>query len=465
MMLRIGLRFHRTGMMATAAIAGLNGILQSLGFKAIVGNSEAARQQFGLQMQLLGRQVSYLVPLPVHPETLAGYVQWRVFGFFPLIFGFWALMAGSGVIRGDEERGLLELWLANRISRSRLTAARSGAFVIAVGGAIVVACVLTAFGANAAASPLPIDGLLANGAALLALTAACFGIALLIAQFADSRRVAAGVGAIVLLGLFLLNSFGRTLDELARVRGISPFFYYDRVNGLSPGGHVDWVSTLDLVVAALVLIVLAGFAFARRDLGSGLVRRRPVERPPVTEASRNPLLRLPVLAAIYEQRYPNATFVITGHLGFAKDNEGRWRKIVQSGPAVLEDDVEVQANACVDRASIGETRVGKGTRIDNLVQVGHGSRVGNNTLLCAQVGLAGSTEVGDNVILAGQVGVAGHCKIGDGVIATAQSGIPNDVAAGKVVSGYPAIDNKLWLRCVAVFNRLPELLKRVRGRE
>jgi UDP-3-O-[3-hydroxymyristoyl] glucosamine N-acyltransferase len=151
--------------------------------------------------------------------------------------------------------------------------------------------------------------------------------------------------------------------------------------------------------------------------------------------------------------------------GFAKDNEGRWRKIVQSGPAVLEDDVEVQANACVDRASIGETRVGKGTRIDNLVQVGHGSRVGNNTLLCAQVGLAGSTDVGDNVILAGQVGVAGHCKIGDGVIATAQSGIPNDVAAGKVVSGYPAIDNKLWLRCVAVFSRLPELMKRLRGRD
>jgi UDP-3-O-[3-hydroxymyristoyl] glucosamine N-acyltransferase len=150
--------------------------------------------------------------------------------------------------------------------------------------------------------------------------------------------------------------------------------------------------------------------------------------------------------------------------GFAKDNEGRWRKIVQSGAAVIEDDVEVQANACVDRASIGETRVGRGTRIDNLVQVGHGSRVGNHTLLCAQVGLAGSTEVGDNVILAGQVGVAGHCKIGDGVIATAQSGIPNDVPAGKVVSGYPAIDNKLWLRCVAVFNRLPEMMKALRGR-
>src|SRR5438270_2722756 len=149
--------------------------------------------------------------------------------------------------------------------------------------------------------------------------------------------------------------------------------------------------------------------------------------------------------------------------GFAKDNEGKWRKIVQSGPAVLEDDIEVQANACVDRASIGETRVGRGTRIDNLVQVGHGSRVGQNTLLCAQVGLAGSTDVGSNVILAGQVGVAGHCSIGDGAIATAQTGIPSDVAAGAVVSGYPAIDNKLWLRCVAVFNRLPELARALRG--
>ena len=148
--------------------------------------------------------------------------------------------------------------------------------------------------------------------------------------------------------------------------------------------------------------------------------------------------------------------------GFAKDDAGRWRKIVQSGPAVLEDDVEVQANACIDRASVGRTYIARGAKIDNLVQVGHGSRVGENTLLCAQAGLAGSSDVGKNVILAGQVGVAGHCKIGDGAIATAQSGIPNDVAEGAVVSGYPAIDNKLWLRCSAAFNRLPELMRAVR---
>jgi UDP-3-O-[3-hydroxymyristoyl] glucosamine N-acyltransferase len=159
----------------------------------------------------------------------------------------------------------------------------------------------------------------------------------------------------------------------------------------------------------------------------------------------------------------NGAVIGADGFGFAKDDSGHWHKIVQSGPAVLEDAVEVQANACVDRASIGETRVARGAKIDNLAQVGHGSRVGENTLLCAQAGLAGSTDVGKNVILAGQVGVAGHCKIGDGVIATAQSGIPNDVAAGAVVSGYPAIDNKRWLRCSAVFNRLPELMKALRA--
>jgi UDP-3-O-[3-hydroxymyristoyl] glucosamine N-acyltransferase len=159
----------------------------------------------------------------------------------------------------------------------------------------------------------------------------------------------------------------------------------------------------------------------------------------------------------------NGTVIGADGFGFAKDSSGRWQKIVQSGPAVLEDEVEVQANACVDRASIGESRIARGTKIDNLVQVGHGSSVGENTLLCAQVGLAGSTKIGKNVVLAGQVGVAGHCDIGDGVIATAQTGIPNDVEAGKVVSGYPAIENKQWLRCVSVYNRLPELARAVRA--
>ena len=155
----------------------------------------------------------------------------------------------------------------------------------------------------------------------------------------------------------------------------------------------------------------------------------------------------------------NGAVIGADGFGFARQEDGSWYKIVQAGPAVLEDAVEVQANSCIDRASVGETRIGAGAKIDNLVQVGHGSKVGARTLLCAQVGLAGSTEVGKNVILAGQVGVAGHCRVGDGVVATAQSGIPGDVAAGKVVSGFPAIDNRQWLRSVALFNKLPELLR------
>lgn len=159
----------------------------------------------------------------------------------------------------------------------------------------------------------------------------------------------------------------------------------------------------------------------------------------------------------------NGAVVGADGFGFAKDEAGHWQKIVQSGPAILDDDVEVQANACVDRASIGQTHIGRGAKIDNLVQVGHGSNVGEDALLCAQVGLAGSTAIGKNVILAGQVGVAGHCRIGDNAIATAQSGIPNDVESGKIVSGYPAIDNKQWLRCVSVYNRLPELARVIRS--
>jgi UDP-3-O-[3-hydroxymyristoyl] glucosamine N-acyltransferase len=155
----------------------------------------------------------------------------------------------------------------------------------------------------------------------------------------------------------------------------------------------------------------------------------------------------------------------TDGFGYAKQDDGRYYKILQSGIVVLEDDVEIGANATIDRATIGETRIRRGAKIDNLVQAGHASDVGENTLLCAQVGLAGSSKIGRNVILTGQVGVAGHLEIGDGVVATAQTGIPNSIEAGQIVSGYPAIENKLWLKSSAVFKRLPELLKRIEALE
>jgi UDP-3-O-[3-hydroxymyristoyl] glucosamine N-acyltransferase len=151
--------------------------------------------------------------------------------------------------------------------------------------------------------------------------------------------------------------------------------------------------------------------------------------------------------------------------GYAKQDDGSYYKIVQSGVVVIEDDVEIGANATVDRPSMGETRIRRGVKIDSLVQVGHACDVGENTLLCAQVGLAGSSRIGRDCILTGQVGVAGHLTIGDRVIATAQSGIPSDVPADSMVSGYPAIDSKAWRRSVAIFKRLSEFVKRIEALE
>jgi len=158
----------------------------------------------------------------------------------------------------------------------------------------------------------------------------------------------------------------------------------------------------------------------------------------------------------------NGVVIGADGFGFAKDDLGHWHKIPQPMPVVIEDDVEIQANSCIDRASVGGTHIARGTKIDNLVQVGHGSHIGEDSLLASQVGLAGSTEVGNNVILTGQVGVVGHCKIGDGAIVTPQSGVAGDVAAGAIVSGAPAIDHKLWLKVSALLSRLPEIAKAIR---
>jgi UDP-3-O-[3-hydroxymyristoyl] glucosamine N-acyltransferase len=158
----------------------------------------------------------------------------------------------------------------------------------------------------------------------------------------------------------------------------------------------------------------------------------------------------------------NGVVIGADGFGFAKDDSGHWYKIAQPEPVVIEDDVEIQANSCVDRASVDKTRIGRGTKIDNLVQVGHGSRIGEHSLLASQVGLAGSTDVGNHVILTGQVGVVGHCKIGDGAIVTPQSGVAGDIEAGAIVSGAPAVDHKLWLKYSAVLPRLPEIARTVR---
>jgi UDP-3-O-[3-hydroxymyristoyl] glucosamine N-acyltransferase len=158
----------------------------------------------------------------------------------------------------------------------------------------------------------------------------------------------------------------------------------------------------------------------------------------------------------------NGAVIGADGFGFAKRADGGWHKIMQNAPVVIENDVEIQANSCIDRATVGETRVRRGAKIDDLVLVGHACDVGENAILCGQVGLAGSTRVGKNSTLAGQVGSAGHLEIGDGAVISSKSGIHQDVPAGGFQSGYPAIENKLWLKAMAALKRLPEMQKTIR---
>ena len=158
----------------------------------------------------------------------------------------------------------------------------------------------------------------------------------------------------------------------------------------------------------------------------------------------------------------NNTTIGSDGFGYARTPEKKWLKIPQTGRVVLEDDVEVGANSSIDCASVGETRIKRGTKIDNLVQIGHSCTVDEDSLICAQTGLAGSSHIGKRVILTGQVGIAGHLKVGDDVVITAKSATSHDVEPGKVISGIPAFDNREWLRSIAAFRKLGDMAQRLR---
>src|SRR6478672_2992553 len=159
----------------------------------------------------------------------------------------------------------------------------------------------------------------------------------------------------------------------------------------------------------------------------------------------------------------NNTTIGSDGFGYARTPEKKWLKIPQTGRVVLEDDVEIGANSSIDCASVGETRIKRGAKIDNLVQIGHSCTIDEDSLICAQTGLAGSSHIGKRVILTGQVGIAGHLKVGDDVVITAKSATFHDVEPGKVISGIPAFDNRDWLRSIAAFRKLGDLARTVRA--
>jgi len=161
----------------------------------------------------------------------------------------------------------------------------------------------------------------------------------------------------------------------------------------------------------------------------------------------------------------NGVVVGSDGLGFVPKKDGSFYKIIQTGRVIIEDDVEIGANTTVDRAAVGDTIIRKGAKLDNLVQIGHGSQVGEDSILAAQAGLAGSTRLGRGVWVGGQAGFAGHLDVGDNAVIMAQSGTSHDIAPKAVVSGSPAFDNGPWLRSVALFPKLPALSRRIRSLE
>jgi ABC-2 type transport system permease protein len=301
-LLRLALRSHRTGLLMTALVVSAGGLLNAVGFAQIAGDTPAARTVFAQQMELLARQLTYLLPAPAQLDTMAGYLTWRWFGSAVLIYAFWALLAGTGAGRGDEERGLVELWLSTGVSRLRLIGVRVAGFAAVAAVSLGVMLAVTDVGAAIGNEPLPVGSLALEGLAMWTLTVFVFAFALVVAQLVTTRRGATGFAGIVVLALFLLNAAARSGVDVGAIRWLSPFYLYERSTPLLRGGSLDVLATAALAVTALVLVGVAVVAFVRRDLGGPLFRGAPgrtgVERRPAGD----PLLRTPVLAIVDQQR-------------------------------------------------------------------------------------------------------------------------------------------------------------------
>jgi ABC-2 type transport system permease protein len=299
---RLLLRLHRIGLIAMAYFSIFYMLVNSAAFPIIAGKTRAAQEAFGHSVTVLGATFAWLLPLPVRPDTAAGYLQWRGYGFFAIIFAAWGLFSACGAVRRDEDKGLVESWLSSGVSRLRLLATRSLFFAALSAEIVTVAGAAGWLGCVIAGTPADVAGLVGESAALWALTLACFGVGLVVAQLVGEFRVAASTGGAVLLLMFLLDSIGRSSVHRAPFTDISVFFLFNQSNAVAPGGSFDLVATILLFVVGAGATVVAAAAFVRRDVGSGLIRQRPRRVSEVHEPSANLLLRIPVLRGLWVRR-------------------------------------------------------------------------------------------------------------------------------------------------------------------
>lgn len=301
-LLRLALRSHRTGLIATAAIGGFAGVLNAVAYAQVAGSTHAERVVFAHSMEVIGRQITYLLPAPVQLDTMAGYLTWRDFSTVTLVLAVWAMLAATGAGRGDEEKGLTEEWLAMGISRVRWLATRAAAFATVAIVSVVVTLAVTELGTAIADDPLPIGGIASLALPIWAVTLWGFGLGLFVAQLVTTRRVASAAAAIVLVALFTVNSSVRAGAEPGPLDWLSPFYLFDRSTPLLQNGSLDVAASLAILLIAVVLVGLSILAFRRRDIGGPLFRGRARTARPSRDAARDPLLRLPVLATLDQQR-------------------------------------------------------------------------------------------------------------------------------------------------------------------
>jgi ABC-2 type transport system permease protein len=295
-------RLHKRGLLGFSVGGFLISVLYGSAFLQAAGTTAASRAAFGRTVDLAAKQFAFIIPVPVHPETLGGYEQYKWLAGAVIMMMIWAALAGITVGRAEEDRGITEQWLAGGVSRTRLLLARSAAF----GLVLLVACFASVLGISAIAPSVHQDpnlaGELGKGIAMWAGLFACYTLALLISQLPAERGTATalGVGAPVLL--LLVNGIADTIDSASGIGVISPFHWMEKTSSAAPGGTFDGGAILGLAAASALLLGAGMLAFQRRDVGSGLIGWGRRQGAAVREASRNLLLRQPFSEGLWEQR-------------------------------------------------------------------------------------------------------------------------------------------------------------------
>ena len=299
---RLALRSHRTGAFATAAIGSFAGVLNAVAYISVAGATPADRVAFARSMEVIGQQLSYLLPRPVQLDSMGGYLTWRDLSTIGIVYAVWAMLAATGAGRGDEEKGLTEAWLATGISRARWLLVRVAAFAVVALASLVVTLALTELGTVIANDALPASAMAAELLPVAGVTLWGFAAGLFVAQLVTTRRVASVTAGVVIVALYTLNSSLRAGADPGPVKWLSPFYLFDRSAPLLAGGSVDGLAAVLSLAGAALLVALSVWAFVRRDIGGALVTGRPRSGQPRWRPASDPLLRAPVLAGVAQQR-------------------------------------------------------------------------------------------------------------------------------------------------------------------